>query len=68
MDIIEGFYCNSIRANVVFKLFSFMGALVLFSRSEFDHSKTDVKGPIVRRLFLSLIFGLIKIEHLDLII
>ena len=56
MDVIEGFYCISIRANVVFKLFSFMEALVLFSRSEFDHSKTDLKGPIVRRCFLSLIF------------
>ena len=41
MDVIEGFYCISIRANVVFKLFS-MEALVLFSRSEFDHSKTDM--------------------------
>ena len=68
MDVIEGFYCISIRANVVFKLFSFIGTLGLFSRSEFDHSKTDVKGLIVRRLFLTLIFGLIKIEHLDLII
>ena len=42
MDAIEGFYCISIRANVVFKLFPFIGTLGLFSRSEFDHSKTDM--------------------------
>ena len=56
VDVIEGFYCISIRTNVVFKLFSFLGTLVLFSRSDFDHSKTDVKGPNARRFFLSLIF------------
>ena len=49
VDVIEGFYCISIRASGVFKLFSSIETLVL---SEFDHSKTDVKGPIVRSFFL----------------
>ena len=52
MDAIEGFYCISIRAIGVFKLCSSIGALVLFSRSEFDHFTTDIKGPIVRFLYL----------------
>jgi len=56
VDVIEGFYYISIRANVVFKLFSFLGTLVFLSRSDFDHSKTDIKGHIARRFFHSLIF------------
>ena len=47
MDVIEGFYCISNRANVVFKLVWFMGALVLFLYQENEYLVGNISLPRV---------------------